>query len=128
MLQKKIGSERDLYKKIKREIKSISWIRIENWALLGTPDLLGYSPLGNFFTLELKATKSNKVQLSPHQVSFHVKHKTNTYVLVACALNLGSYRLYPGHRILELVDSGLKLEPLREGLEPAVRLLESLDA
>ena len=128
MLQKKIGSERDLYKKIKRQIKSISWIRIENWALLGTPDLLGYSPLGNFFTLELKATKSNKVQLSPHQVSFHVKHKTNTFVLVACDPKLGSYRLYPGHRILELVDSGLKLEPLREGLEPSVRLLESLNA
>ena len=126
MQQKKIGSERDLYKKIKREIKSISWIRIENWALLGTPDLLGYSPLGNFFTLELKATKSNKVQLSPHQVSFHVKHKTNTYVLVACALNLGSYRLYPGHRILELVDSGLKLEPLCEGWDACRLKLESL--
>ena len=126
MLQKKIGSERDLYKKIKREIKSISWIRIENWALLGTPDLLGYSPLGNFFTLELKATKSNKVQLSPHQVSFHMKHKTNTFVLVACALKLGSYRLYPGHRILELVDSGLKLEPLCAGWDACCLKLESL--
>jgi Holliday junction resolvase len=126
MQQKKIGSERDLYKKIKREIKSISWIRIENWALLGTPDLLGYSPLGNFFTLELKATKSNKVQLSPHQVSFHMKHKTNTFVLVACALKLGSYRLYPGHRILELVDSGLKLEPLCAGWEACRLKLESL--
>ena len=126
MQQKKIGSERDLYKKIKRQIKSISWIRIENWALLGTPDLLGYSPLGNFFTLELKATKSNKVQLSPHQVSFHMKHEKNTYVLVACALNLGSYRLYPGHRILELVDSGLKLEPLCEGWDACQLKLESL--
>ena len=126
MLQKKIGSERDLYKKIKRQIKSISWIRIENWALLGTPDLLGYSPLGNFFTLELKATKSNKVQLSPHQVSFHVKHKTNTFVLVACDPKLGSYRLYPGHRILELVDSGLKLEPLCAGWEACRLKLESL--
>ena len=126
MLQKKIGSERDLYKKIKRQIKSISWIRIENWALLGTPDLLGYSPLGNFFTLELKATKSNKVQLSPHQVSFHVKHKTNTFVLVACDPKLGSYRLYPGHRILELVDSGLKLEPLCAGWDACRLKLESL--
>jgi len=126
MQQKKIGSERDLYKKIKREIKSISWIRIENWALLGTPDLLGYSPLGNFFTLELKATKSNKVQLSPHQVSFHMKHKTNTFVLVACALKLGSYRLYPGHRILELEACGLTLEPLCTGWDACCLKLESL--
>ena len=100
MSQQKINSERDLWRKIKNEITTISWIRIENWALLGTPDLLGYSPNGNFFTLELKFTKSRKVQISPHQVSFHVKHKTNTFVLVACAPKLGSFRLYPGSSIL----------------------------
>ena len=89
MPKKTIGLERDLYKKLKREIKSISWIRLENRVLLGTPDVLGYSALGNFFTLELKRTKSSKVQLSPHQVSFHVKHPKNTYVLVACDPSLG---------------------------------------
>ena len=126
MSQKTIGLERDLYKKLKREIKTISWIRLENWALLGTPDVLGYSPLGNFFTLELKRTKSNKVQLSPHQVSFHIKHKTNTFVLVACDPKLGSYRLYPGHRILELEACGLKLEPLCAGWDACRLKLESL--
>ncbi len=126
MSQQKINSERDLWRKIRNEITTISWIRIENWALLGTPDLLGYSPNGNFFTLELKFTKSRKVQISPHQVSFHVKHKTNTFVLVACAPKLGSYRLYPGSRILELVDSGLKLEPLALGWDACRLELESL--
>ena len=126
MSQQKINSERDLWRKIKNEITTISWIRIENWALLGTPDLLGYSPNGNFFTLELKFTKSRKVQISPHQVSFHVKHKTNTYVLVACDPKLGSFRLYPGSRILELVDSGLKLEPLCAGWDACRLQLESL--
>jgi len=126
MSQQKINSERDLWRKIKNEITTISWIRIENWALLGTPDLLGYSPNGNFFTLELKFTKSRKVQISPHQVSFHVKHKTNTYVLVACDPKLGSFRLYPGPRILELVDSGLKLEPLCAGWDACRLQLESL--
>jgi len=126
MSQQKINSERDLWRKIKNEITTISWIRIENWALLGTPDLLGYSPNGNFFTLELKFTKSRKVQISPHQVSFHVKHKTNTYVLVACDPKLGSYRLYPGARILELATSGLKLEPLCAGWDACRLELESL--
>ena len=126
MSQQKINSERDLWRKIKNEITTISWIRIENWALLGTPDLLGYSPNGNFFTLELKFTKSRKVQISPHQVSFHVKHKTNTYVLVACDPKLGSFRLYPGSRILELVDSGLKLEPLCAGWDACRLELERL--
>ena len=126
MSQQKINSERDLWRKIRNEITTISWIRIENWALLGTPDLLGYSPNGNFFTLELKFTKSRKVQISPHQVSFHVKHKTNTFVLVACDPKLGSFRLYPGSRILELVDSGLKLEPLCAGWDACRLELERL--
>ena len=126
MPNKTIGLERDLYKKLKREIKSISWIRLENRVLFGTPDLLAYSRNEHFFTLELKRTKSSKVQLSPHQVAFHVRHPKNTYVLVACDPKLGAYRLYPGARILELVDSGLKLEPLSVGWDACSLLLESL--
>ena len=126
MSQQKINSERDLWRKIRNEITTISWIRIENWALLGTPDLLGYSPNGNFFTLELKFTKSRKVQISPHQVAFHTKHKKNTYVLVACAPKLGSFRLYPGARILELVACGLDLTPVASGWDACRLLLESL--
>ena len=79
-----------------------------------------------FFTLELKRTKSNKVQLSPHQVSFHAKHTKNTYVLVACDPKLGSYRLYPGSGILALENFGLKLEPLASGWDACRLLLESL--
>ena len=122
-------TERELWKKLKNECKRISWTRLENWALFGTPDLLGYAPSGNFFTLELKSTKSGKVSLvrfSPHQISFHIKHKKNTFILVACTLKLGGFRLYPGSRILELVDSGLKLEPLACGLDSCVNFLEKI--
>ena len=122
-------SEGHLWRKLKNESKRITWTRLENWALFGTPDLLGYSPSGNFFTVELKKTtpsKPMKVRFSPHQISFHLKHKKNTFVLVACTLELGAFRLYPGSRILELVDLGLKLEPLACGLGPCARLLESL--
>jgi len=121
--------ERQLWRKLKDECKRISWTRLENWALFGTPDLLGYAPSGNFFTVELKVTTPKKpyfVRLSPHQISFHIKHKKNTFVLVACSLELGRFRLYPGSRIRELVDSGLKLEPLACGLDSCVRLLEGL--
>jgi len=122
-------TERQLWKKLKNETTSISWTRLENWALFGTPDLLGYTSNGTFFTVELKATspkKPNFVRFSPHQISFHIKHKKNTYVLVACSLELGLFRLYPGSRILELVDLGLKLEPLACGLGSCVALLEGL--
>ena len=125
---KSIISERQLWKKLKNETTSISWTRLENWALFGTPDLLGYTSIGTFFTVELKATspkKPNFLRFSPHQISFHIKHKKNTFVLVACALDQ-LVRLYPGSRILELVDSGLKLEPLACGLASCVALLEGL--
>jgi len=122
-------TERQLWKKLKNETKTISWTRLENWALFGTPDLLGYTSSGTFFTLELKSTSPKNAQFvrfSPHQISFHVKHKKNTFVLVACALKLGGFRLYPGSRILELVDLGLKLEPLACGLASCSRFLEKI--
>ena len=121
-------SERQLWRKLKNESKRISWTRLENWALFGTPDLLGYAPSGHFFTVELKVTtpaKPSFVRFSPHQISFHIKHKKNTFILVACALDQ-LVRLYPGSRILELVDSGLKLEPLACGLGSCARVLEGL--
>jgi hypothetical protein len=124
-----IPSERQLWRKLKNESNRISWTRLENWALFGTPDLLGYAPNGNFFTLELKSTAPKNaefVRFSPHQISFHIKHKKNTFILVACALKLGGFRLYPGSRILELVDSGLKLEPLACGLGSCVDFLEKI--
>ena len=123
-----IKLEKDLWRELKRIKSKISWTRLENRSLLGTPDLLGYNDFGRFFTVELKVTKGYQIRFSPHQISFHVKHNLNTFILVACSPDKGKVRLYPGSGILELVDSGLKLEPLACGLEPAVRLLESLDA
>jgi hypothetical protein len=123
------GPEAKLYKNLKNVKTNISWNRLENRSLLGTPDLLAYNINGTFFTVELKVTmprSAHKIRLSPHQISFHVRHPKNTFILVACSLDKGKVCLYPGSSILELVTSGLKLEALREGLEPSVRLLESL--
>ena len=120
-------TERQLWRKLKNESKRITWTRLENWALFGTPDLLGYTSSGTFFTVELKVTaprKPNFVRFSPHQISFHLKHKKNTFVLVACALDQ-LVRLYPGSRVRELGNLS-KLEPLACGLDSCVTLLESL--
>ena len=118
--------EKDLWRELKGIKSKISWTRLENRSLLGTPDLLGYNASGRFFTVELKVTSSNKIRFSPHQISFHVKHNLNTFILVACSPDKGKVRLYPGAGILKLVDSGLKLEPLSVGLEACVSKLESL--
>ena len=118
--------EAKLYNELKKKVRNISWNRLENRSLLGTPDLLGYTSYEHFFTLELKVTSGNKIRFSPHQVAFHVKHKKNTFILVACTLDRGLVRLYPGHQILELVNSGLKLEPLAQGWEACRLQLEGL--
>jgi len=121
-----IKLEKDLWRELKGIKSKIIWTRLENRALFGTPDLLGYAPSGNFFTVELKLTLVNKIRFSPHQIAFHMKHKLNTFILVACSPDKGKVRLYPGSGILELVDLGLKLEPLVQGLSACCLKLESL--
>jgi hypothetical protein len=120
--------EKDLWRELKRIKSKIKWTRLENRALFGTPDLLGYAPSGNWFLVELKLTKVNKVRLSPHQISFFVSHPKNSFVLVAGSPDPELVRLYPGSRILELVNDGLRLEPLTVGLEACVSWFESLGA
>ena len=120
-----MGPEAKLYKKLRQKSKGISWIRIENYSSLGTPDLLGYNTSGTFFTLELKVTKSNKVRLSPHQISFHYKHPNNSFILVE-HLGSGAVKLFPGSKVQELVACGLELEACSLGLEACGLLLESL--
>ena len=122
-----MAPERKFYQKIKRNFTEFSLIRLENNSLLGTPDLLVYNANGHFFTIELKVTKSNKVTFSPHQISFHVKHPHNTFIMVE-ALGQGTVKLYRGSRILELDACGLELEACCLGLDACGLLLETLGA
>ena len=119
-----MGPEAKLYKKLKRKLPKISWIRLENNSLLGTPDLLGYNTSGHFFTLELKVTRGNKVRFSPHQISFHVKHPNNTFIFIE-HLGSGSVKLFRGSQILELDACGFKLDAGGWGLEACRLELEA---
>ena len=119
--------EQKLYAKVKKSIPKISWIRLENLSLSGTPYLLGYNNSGNFFTVELKVTKSNKVRFSPHQIAFHVKHPRNSFILVE-HLGQGTVKLFPGSGIMALEAWGLKLEPLCLGLDACRLWFEELGA
>jgi hypothetical protein len=119
--------ERKLYAKIKKFIPEISWIRLENLSLSGTPDLLGYNDYGTFFTVELKVTKSNKVRLSPHQIAFHVKHPQNSFILVE-SLDQRCLKLFPGSKVRELVACGLALEACASGLDACRLWLTELGA
>ena len=119
-----MGPEAKLYKKIKKNITSISWIRLENNSLLGTPDLLGYNTSGHFFTIELKVTRGNKVRFSPHQIAFHVKHPNNTFICIE-HLGSGTVKLFRGSQILELDAYGFKLDACGLGLDACRLELEA---
>ena len=119
--------ETKFWHELKRITPQIKWTRIENTGSFGTPDLLVYNTSGHFFTVELKVTRGNSVKLSPHQISFHVRHPKNTFIMVK---HLGpcTVKLYEGSRIMELEACGLALEPLCLGLEACRLKLESLGA
>ena len=114
-----IKLEKDLWRELKGIKSKISWTRLENRSLLGTPDLLGYNNYSKFFTVELKVTFGNKIRFSPHQIAFHIKHPHNTFILAKALGPLppktSPISMYHGSRIEELVTSGLKLEACYSG-------------
>ena len=100
-----LTSERKLYQDLKKNTPAIIWNRIENLSLLGMPDVLGYNTFGQFFTVELKVARGNKVRFSPHQISWHVAHPKHTFIL-ARTLGPCSLNLIPGSSIEDLVSKG----------------------
>ena len=112
--------EAKLYQRIKRNLTQAILTRIESRVNLGTPDLL-VALNSKFLMVELKVVaKGLKVNLSPHQISYHVKHATAgcpTFIVVeyhpsATAKQPATLRLYSNHQTLDLVEHGVKLEPM----------------
>ena len=122
-----VKNETKFWQEVKRNTPEISWTRIENTSLLGTPDLLGYNVNSHFFTVELKVTKGNKVRFSPHQIAFHIRHPNNTFIMVK-HLASSDVKLYEGKVIEQLVACGLKLDACRSGLDACCLYLQELDA
>ena len=122
-----VKNETKFWHEVKKNTPEISWTRIENTSLLGTPDLLGYNNNGHFFTVELKVIKSNRVTFSPHQLAFHVKHPDNTFILTKHLVSR-DVKLYTGRDIMELDARGLKLEACSEGLAACSLMFQELGA
>ena len=103
------GPEAKLYQRFKKATPKILWHRIENLSLSGMPDALAYNKNHFYFTVEFKVTKSNKLRFSPLQISYHVAHPHNSFIL-AEALGSRTVKLYEGSVIQELDACGLKLD------------------
>ena len=114
--QHTLKNESKLWQKVKKKTPNITWTRVESWASFGFPDLVGYTEKRGFFTVELKVSKGNKLTFSPHQIAFHIKHPTNTFIL-AEHHEQRAIKLYEGSAIQELVARGLELDACCLGLD-----------
>lgn len=111
-----------MFRRLKENIQNCHITRIESRVNLGIPDCLIAFPHGEFVMLELKVVKrGRRVNLSPHQVAFHMKHadlRCPTFILVQyfpageTYASKSELRLYAGGQALELNKLGLDLEPV----------------
>ncbi len=58
---------------VRKNLPNIHWTRFESWVNQGVPDLHGISSGINIF-VELKVTSSNKINISPFQKVWNIKH------------------------------------------------------
>ncbi len=124
--------ERKLYQKLKKNTPNILWNRIENLSLLGMPDLLGYNKNNQFFTVELKVVKGNKIRFSPHQIAWHKQHPDNTFILaetlVPSSMKTSSITMFRGSSIMSLVRYGMKTTPIACDFRACALMFENLKA
>ena len=124
--------ERKLYQKLKKNTPNILWNRIENLSLLGMPDLLGYNKNNQFFTVELKVVKGNKIRFSPHQIAWHKQHPDNTFILAEtldpCSSKTSSITMFRGSSIMSLVRYGMKTTPIACDFRACELMFENLKA
>jgi hypothetical protein len=114
-----MGPEAKLYQTVRKATPNIIYNRIENLSIPGMPDALCYNKKHQFFTVEFKIAKGDKVRLSPHQIAWHFNHPKNTFICIQ-TLGPGSekhFHLVPGSLIEKLAASSLKLEAWRLDLK-----------
>ena len=99
----------------KRSKRNLTLTRIENWASQGIPDLLICDEKGKFHFVELKFVKANAVNLSPHQVAWHIRHKHSSCWTIIKKQNKPDSDpvifLYHAEQAMDLKANGLKTEP-----------------
>tara|TARA_Y100000592_G_scaffold23530_1_gene36559 strand:- start:20 stop:439 length:420 start_codon:yes stop_codon:yes gene_type:complete len=97
--------ESKLWQMVKKNIPDVHWTRLESWAMPGVPDVYGIQDGISVF-VELKVTKSNKINLSPFQKNWLYNHYLQggrSFILLQ----------HLGERALYLFSSSILHSPLR---------------
>ena len=102
-------TEKKLYQALKNNLTKVHWQRIETGALQqGVPDVNGCYG-GHEFWLELKCTTSDRVSLSPFQVSWHMRRAASggrSWILVGHSSH-NAITLHRGGDALRLMEDGV---------------------
>jgi len=100
-----VKPETKFWKLIKENLKDISWTRFENWASPGIPDCYGIKD-GVSFWVELKVITSNKIKLSPFQISWNYNHslKGGRNFIMATTHEQRLLYIFPGS-VVNSIDS-----------------------
>ncbi len=106
--------EKLFWQQVRKNLTAFSWIRLESRVNHGIPDVLGTTEEGIYFTVELKVSKSNKVNMSPHQIAYHEERKNAPAFILFKSLLESSPRkygvhLYTSDQARELAVRGLSL-------------------
>ena len=97
--------ESKLWQLVRKNLPDIHWTRIESWVNQGVPDCYGILE-GTSVFVELKVTKSNKINLSPFQKNWLYNHYLQggrSFILLQ----------HLGQRALYLFSSSILHSPLR---------------
>ena len=97
--------ESKLWQLVRKNLPDIHWTRIESWVNQGVPDCYGILD-GTSVFVELKVTRSNKINLSPFQKNWLYNHYLQggrSFILLQ----------HLGQRALYLFSSSILHSPLR---------------
>jgi Holliday junction resolvase len=99
---------------VKKNLPSIHWTRLESWAMPGVPDVYGIQEGISVF-VELKVTRSNKINLSPFQQNWlynHYLHGGRSFIMLQ----------HLEQRLLRVFPSSILHSPLRITSEPQLKV------
>ena len=105
--------ESKLWHQLRTNLSDVHWTRIESWASQGVPDCNGCY-CGKEFWVELKVSRSNRISLSPFQISWHLARNRvdgDTFILISDP-GRRVLELYEGSKVRELRDIGRRVTPL----------------
>ena len=112
--------EKNFIKLIRKNISFYNFHRIENTTVQGFPDMLCIGLKMDTILMEVKISKGNKINLTPHQIAYNLKlwnekNKVNYIIVYVSKLaddpRTNNIYLYEGRKVKNLAINGINEPP-----------------